>query len=407
MLAKNQLVFPFLSFSMLLTVTWNLVFIKNLTADDTVTLPNIPRLSVDSPVTFSVKNLKPGHYQGQIAGTDRRLSIQVGLGPAGENLAVVIVPAGVELSGKLVDMKLAEPVKKGVSINDDGQQIDVAVDGKAFFTALGQSGNKPIIYPIYGPGGEMMTRNYPMKNVEGEERDHPHQRSMWMTFGKVNNLDFWASDPINGDKAHFGRIVPRQVESAGGPIAGSMVAHKDWTDRDGNLVLRERNTIVVYSLPHQRIMDVSFVLTAPENAPVLFGDTKEGMFGLRVPSILDTKAKKGGKIVNSNGIEDDAAWGKSASWVDYSGVINGKTVGVAVLNHPSSFRYPTHWHVRNYGLFAANPFGLHDFGTGKSGEHKLEAGQSIEFGYRVILHHGRHDDAKIADAFKAFEASKR
>ncbi len=74
---------------------------------------------------------------------------------------------------------------------------------------------------------------------------------------------------------------------------------------------------------------------------------------------MDDKA--GGKIVNSDGLVDDEAWGKQAAWVDYSGPVDGQTVGIAILNHPQSLRYPTYWHVRTYGLFAANPFGVHDF----------------------------------------------
>ena len=78
------------------------------------------------------------------------------------------------------------------------------------------------------------------------------------------------------------------------------------------------------------------------------------MFGLRVATSMDVTSKKGGKIINAEGIENTPAWGKPSPWVDYTGPVGGKTVGVAIFNHPSSFRYPTTWHVRDYGLFAAN-----------------------------------------------------
>ena len=112
------------------------------------------------------------------------------------------------------------------------------------------------------------------------------------------------------------------------------------------------------------------------------------MFGLRVASSMDVNKKHGGRITNAEGLTDDRAWGKASPWVDYTGPVEGKTVGIAILNHPRSFRYPTTWHVRTYGLFAANPFGWQDFGLGRSGEHTLPAGESIRFGYRVILHEG-------------------
>jgi len=115
---------------------------------------------------------------------------------------------------------------------------------------------------------------------------------------------------------------------------------------------------------------------------VTFGDTKEGSFGLRVNESMKVERKTGGKIVSSEGLEDEKAWGKPAAWVDYYGPIQGETLGIAILNHPSSFRYPTHWHVRPYGLFAANPWGLHDFTGGK--EHNIVMRhRAIERGLRL------------------------
>jgi hypothetical protein len=372
--------------------------------DDSVVLPKLPALKTSSPVTFPAGSLKPGLYQAKLPGSDQQLVIQVGIGPEIRDKAVAIVPAGVALDGDTLPVEKLVQKNNAVTNTDDGSGIHFSVHGKPFFTALAESGSKPIIYPIYGPGGQKMTRSYPIENVEGEDRDHPHQRSMWMTFGNVNGVDFWASDPINGDKPHFGTKSVVNAIAEGGPVAGTLISEIEWRDKSGKLVLREDNTLVVYAVADQRILDAFITLTAPSDKAAVFGDTKEGMFGLRVPSVLDTKAKKGGKIVNAEGIEDDAAWGKSSPWVDYSGVIDGKTVGVAILNHPSSFRYPTHWHVRNYGLFAANPFGHKDFGLGKTGEYSLEPGKKITFGYRVILHDGRADEAGIADAFKAYAA---
>lgn len=375
--------------------------------DDAITLPKLPALKVAAPVTFAAGSLKPGLYEGKLPGSDRSLSIQVGIGPEAPGKAVTIVPAGLELKGETLPVKPVTASGTGVMNTDDGAGISFSVLGKPFFTALAQSGSKPIIYPVYGPGGQKMTRAYPIETVEGEDRDHPHQRSMWMTFGNVNGVDFWAADPINGDKPHFGTKTVVNASAEGGPLAGTLLSEVEWRDKAGKLVLSEENTIVVYALPNQHIMDVTITLTAPSDKAAIFGDTKEGMFGLRVPSVLDTKAKKGGKIINAEGVEDDAAWGKSSPWVDYSGLIDGKTVGVAILNHPDSFRYPTHWHVRNYGLFAANPFGYKDFGLGKTGEHTLEPGKKIRFGYRVIFHDGRADDAGIADSFKAYAAGAK
>jgi hypothetical protein len=150
--------------------------------------------------------------------------------------------------------------------------------------------------------------------------------------------------------------------------------------------------------------DVTIQATA---GPVTFGDTKEGMFGVRVASSMDVTRKPGGQITNAEGQTDAAAWGQPSAWVDYTGPVEGKTLGIAILNHPESFRYPTTWHVRDYGLFAANPFGWRDFGRKTAGDYTIPAGQSIAFRYRVILHQGPTDPARLAAAFQGYAQPPR
>jgi hypothetical protein len=141
---------------------------------------------------------------------------------------------------------------------------------------------------------------------------------------------------------------------------------------------------------------------------VTFGDTKEGAFGVRVAESMKVDAGKGGKIITSEGLSDKDAWGKPAKWVDYYGPVGDKTLGIAIFDHPSSFRHPTTWHVRTYGLFAPNPFGLHDFpgGQGKDGSHKFKKGESFVLKYRVYMHEGDEKTGKVADAYAKFAGQK-
>jgi hypothetical protein len=275
--------------------------------------------------------------------------------------------------------------------------ILVKIDGQPFTEYLTKSGSKPIMWPLIGPTGKRVTRNWPMDTgVEGEkDRDHPHQRSLWFTHGNVNGIDFWSEGK--------GRIEHREfakVES--GPVA-TIVTRNDWLSPDGSkLVCQDERTHLFGGDADQRWIDVDIVLTA-SNGPVVFGDTKEGSFGVRVASSMRVDSKKGGHIVNSDGKTDGAAWGKPAAWVDYHGPVDDETLGIAILNHPTSFRFPTYWHVRTYGLFAANPFGLHDFTAGASkGEYTLPAGEKLKLRHRVLLHKGDEKQGRVAEAFAEF-----
>ncbi len=284
----------------------------------------------------------------------------------------------------------------GVALVPSGHNLRIEIDGARFTEYRSDAGAKPFFYPIVGPGGHPYTRAYPMEEKAGEDRDHPHQRSFWFTHGSVNGVDFWSEQGNHGRIRETGsRVV------ISGRVAGRLHSSDDWVSPDGQVVCTDERVVTFYRITSPRIIDFEITLKASAG-PVTFGDTKEGMFGLRVASSMDVNKKQGGRILNAEGLRDDAAWGKSSPWVDYSGPIDGTTVGIAILNRPGSFRHPTHWHVRTYGLFAANPFGWHDFGVGKSGTYTLPQGQSLKFAYRVIFHEGDAEDARIARQYQQY-----
>lgn len=265
------------------------------------------------------------------------------------------------------------------------------------------NGPKPIVWPLLGPDGERMTRDYPMvQNSENEAHDHPHHRSLWFTHGEVNGIDFWAE----GEK--MGRTEHQEfTKMADGKTA--VIATKNvWKSADGKPVLTDRRRFTFGNgAQHSRYLDCEIKLLASEGE-LHFGDTKEGTFALRVAESIKVDAKKGGKIINSAGQVDGEAWGKQADWVDYHGPIGDKHLGIAILCHPTTFHYPNRWHVRTYGLFAANPFGVSHFLGDKdmTDGTRIKKGEELLFRYRVVLHAGDEQAAKIADQFKAYAAQE-
>ena len=152
-------------------------------------------------------------------------------------------------------------------------------------------------------------------------------------------------------------------------------------------------------------MDFEITLHA-SNGDLTFGDTKEGMLAVRLAESMRLNGKIGkGHIVNSSGIRDGETWGKRANWCDYYGPVGGKTVGIAMFDHPQNPRHPTWWHVRDYGLFAANPFGQHDFeglADKAAGTLTVPSGRSITFRYRIYLHEGTAEEAEVAQKYEEF-----
>jgi hypothetical protein len=285
-----------------------------------------------------------------------------------------------------------------VGLKKSDTSVEVTLDGKPFTTYIFNSGFKPILWPVIGPTGKEMTRAWPMREGNPDEKtDHVHQKSFWFDHGNVNGVDFWAETAkIQGKQVHT-----ELVKAEGGKI-GTVVTKTEWVGPDGAKILADERTMRFGGDDKARWIDFDVVVTALADE-VTFGDTKEGAFGLRIAESMRTDRKTGGRIITSEGLTDADAWGKPAAWVDYHGPVADETLGIAILNHPSSFRYPSHWHVRTYGLFAANPWGLGDFTGGKQdGSHKMKKGESLLLRYRVIFHSGDEKQGKIAEAFAEY-----
>lgn len=274
--------------------------------------------------------------------------------------------------------------------------VTVKLDGLLVAQYLSVSGAKPILWPLVGPTEERLTRAYPMRKIDGEQHDHVHQRSCWLSHGSVNGINFWSEEPGHGTIKH------RKFGELRGGREAMIVSHNDWLAPDGgNQLEDERRLTFRLGENGERLIDFEIKLSATEG-PVVFGDTKEGGFGVRMASPIAVEMKQGGRIVNADGRTNEEAWGRQSSWVDYHGPLGGEVTGIAILNHPTSFRYPNHWHVRTYGLFVANPFGVNAFSRSGDGKYTLAAEKSIMLRYRMILHRGNEKEAKLAEAFAKY-----
>lgn len=298
----------------------------------------------------------------------------------------------------------------GVQITELADRLRVEINGKLFTEYFFKDVPRPYCYPLIGPDGLPMTRNWPMKNTPAEAHDHPHHRSFWFAHGLVNGEDFWS------EEKQFGREVHQTfTKLQSGPEVGVIQSRDAWTDAKGVVVCTDDRTLRIYARPDtERLFDFEITLRAGAQAVVL-GDTKEGSMAMRLAESMrltqpplpgEKKMRPGqGHIVNSEGVRDGDTWGKRAAWCDYYGPVEGKTVGVAIFDHPSNPRHPTWWHVRDYGLFAANPFGRHDFeklADKHAGDLTVPAGQSVTFRYRFYLHEGDEKQANVAGHYEDF-----
>ena len=301
-----------------------------------------------------------------------------------------------------------------VTIEPSARGAVVKIDGELFTEYLTRAGGSPAMWPVIGPTGKPMTRSYPVgPKVDGDTTDHPHHQSLWFTHDQVNGADFWKanvnapagiSDRNRDNGPHIAHREFVEITSRG-PTA-RIVTRNDWMNGEQRICEDERKIAFGARRNGDRWIDFTITINAADG-DVSFGDTKEGTFAVRVADTMRLEAKLGGRIENSERQVDDAAWGMPARWVDYTGPIDGETVGLAIFCHPTSFRPTPRWHVRGYGLFAANPFGERDFPSSKrarQGPATVKRGDSLTFRYRVLLHRGATKDADLGRAFAEFAA---
>ncbi|MBM3262891.1 MAG: PmoA family protein [candidate division Zixibacteria bacterium] len=284
-------------------------------------------------------------------------------------------------------------------VSTASDRIDVYT-GETLFTSYryGADLARPFCYPVNDTAGAGVTRGAAGENP-GETTDHVHHRSLWTAYGEVNDTDNWSEDRDYGRTVHRGFDV---LEN--GPVVGRLIARGDWISRHGTTLLSEVRSFRFYDTRDNkiRLFDLSIDLQAVTD--VHFGDTKEGGFmALRVATSMD--GSRGGKIENSyGGIGEAECWGRRACWLDYSGPVEGHWAGVAVMEHPDTFRSPTYWHIRDYGLLGTNPFGGATF-TGNpanTGAYTLHAGESLRFLYRLAVHLGDAQEAGIAGLYHGY-----
>lgn len=297
-------------------------------------------------------------------------------------------------------------------IKQKGNNVAVFIGDMPFTTFIyPDTLEKPVLYPLRAANGAIVTRGFPLEPRPGDPTDHPHHIGMWLTYENVNGLDFWNNSYAipKEKKQSYGWIRTDNILSMSDGQTGKLAYHANWTNQQKELLLEETTRFEFSGSAHQRIIDRITVLTAKQD--VTFADAKDGLFGLRLAHELEIPAEQsqkftdtkgivtvvksnadniaGGTYLTSAGKRGNAAWSTRAVWCEAYGKIGKDSISVTIIDHPRNPNYPTFWHARGYGLFAANPLGEKIFTNGKSKKKlQLKKGESVTFRYRVVINDG-------------------
>jgi hypothetical protein len=314
-------------------------------------------------------------------------------------------------------------------VPDQGQRrVEVVIDGKPFTAYIWpEKLAKPVLYPLRTAKGAVVTRGYPLEPRPGERVDHPHHVGLWFNYGNVNGFDFWNnSEAIKVEDApKMGNIRHRAITLAkSGPDQGELEIDADWITGKQQVILKEHTRFIFRGGPDFRSIDHITTLKAL-GEKVVFNDDKEGVLGMRVTRSLEAPSDKpdvftdangnatavakldnagvNGTYLTSEGKKGDAAWGTRGRWCNLSGQVGNESVTITILDHPANPGFPTYWHARGYGLFAANPLGQKIFSDGKQElNFSIAPGQSVTFRYRILISSEIATEAKSETDYKDF-----
>ena len=302
---------------------------------------------------------------------------------------------------------------KGVTVvpNEASNRVDVLVDGRQFTSYIWpDSLKKPVLFPLHTASGTVVTRGFPLEPQPGERTDHPHHVGLWFNYENVNGVDFWnnSTELKAEQQAKMGTIVHRRiVKTRNGANEGELEVEMDWIMPDGQPILRETADFIFRTGLGLRVVDRISTLTALDK-PVVFKDSKDGMIALRVRRELEQPSTESAtytdasgrpttvKAMDTNGVTGmyrssegktgDAVWGTRGRWTTLTGKVHQEEITLALFDHPKNPGFPTYWHARGYGLFAANPLGQAAFSNGKEKlNFTIAPKQSATFRYRLSI----------------------
>jgi Methane oxygenase PmoA len=297
-----------------------------------------------------------------------------------------------------------------VQLKRTGNQIDVLIDGHPFTTYhFSDIVAKPYMMPLRSAAGAVVTRSFPVENsVTPKDQStpsfEPHQRGLYFAHGDIDGLNFWAEQVFDKyyhghSRQAYGRMSVVDVDTiASRPDVGTIRARFNLLAPSGRAIAEEMQNFQFHGTKQARVIDCEFIVSAI-HGPVTFGDTKEGTFAVRLGPELS--APHDHMINSSGGHGEPSIWGKRADWVAYLGMVSGKPVSIAVFESPKSFRHPTTWHARAYGLLAANPFGAREFTNDlkQDGSWTVPEGGSLTFMYRVLIYDGQLSSAQLSKMY--------
>ena len=266
----------------------------------------------------------------------------------------------------------------------------------------GKDTRKPYFHPVALVDGPVLTCLSP--------RDHPWHRALWFSWKMLNGVNYWEEDPKTGLPDGRTEVVQSKV-TPNNDYSATIQLTLTYHTPDGPVLLTENRTITVGAPDKEGRYRIDWqgIFTAGSQDVFLQGGTAGG--GYAGMSVRISQTTGNWRLIDSEGRVDlpggpvaKNTHGQKARWMDFSVVdtATGETGGIAILQHPSTLRYPTHWHNVMDDKF---PFGYFSPASLWAEPYTLQAGKTLKVSYRIVVHSGRGNKDELDEEWKAFSGS--
>lgn len=275
---------------------------------------------------------------------------------------------------------------KSLGLWEGDKPVFVYHNGKNSLPGVAKAGvRSTYVHPIYGLDGEVLTDDFPA--------DHYHHHGLFWGWPHVKvgdrEYDLWK---MVGIRIEFERWLAKEATAD----AAELRVENGWFVGDKRVMKEECRLKVHPATDEGRSIDVTLIWT-PTEEPITLGGAEGKSYGgltLRFAPRTDTVI-----TVPCGRTSHDLLEAK-LPWADLSAKFDGapSASGAAVFAAAKNPGYPPEWMTRAYGLLAPGWPGVKP--------QTLEAGKSVTCRYRVWVHRGTPEAAKIQAVYDAYTAEK-
>jgi hypothetical protein len=250
------------------------------------------------------------------------------------------------------------------------------------------------IHPLYGLDGEVLTQDFPS--------DHYHHRGVFWTWpgGKLGDREFniWSLD---GAHPYVDNVLVRAVGAS-----ADLHFQNRWSldDSPEDAFIREEVDVIAHPAdPRGRALDFTITLTNVSDEVFSLGGSEERDKRAEVTKgyggfcIRPDAAYKPMVFTTATGVQPEDVLEADTPWADVSFRIGetGPHAGMAIFQHPSNPGYPhPGWIFRHYSFLGASYPHTETL--------TLQPNESFTLRYRLYVHRGTADEAKVKEAFETY-----